>query len=173
VGLFSFVGKALGSVAKIGFNIATGNIGGAITQGLGLLHSTKAPMSGVPLKLRVLQQYGAQIARGNATQAMPGGAAMVNGITGARRPIMTAKTIRLSPVLPGGSIATRAGPVAMKGGVPPASYGGGSRSGPRKKHRSRSSRRSSSGRSGRKRSGGRKLKFGSPAWRKKYVKKRR
>lgn len=168
MGLFSFLGK----VAKIGLNVATGNLGGALTQTVGLLHSTKAPMSGTPLKLRVLQQYGAQIARGNATQAMPGGSAMVNGITGARRPIMTAKTIRLSPVLPGGSIATRAGPVAMNGGTPPASYGGGSRSRGRK-HRSASSKRSSSKRSGRKRSGGRKLKFGSPAWRKKYMKKSR
>ncbi len=80
----------------------------------------------------------------------------------------TAAVLKASPVMPGGAVAS---PGGMRPAMPnpPARYGSGG-GGTRR-------RRSSSlvGRK-RKRAGarrGRKLKFGSPAWRAKYLKKRR
>lgn len=173
MGLFSFLGKAIGTVAKVGLGIATGNIGGAIATGaqsLGLLHGAKAPMSGTPLKTALLLRVrNPQLLRGNQTQSMPGGV-RVNGIAGSTRVLNTnARILRASPVLPGGAVATPSGPAPQSAAAPPTVYRGGGAK--RKKHRSASSRRSSTKRSGKKRSGGGKLKFGSPAWRKKYMKR--
>lgn len=79
----------------------------------------------------------------------------------------TAQVLKASPVMPGGAVAS---PGGMRPAManPPARYGSGG--GPRKRRLS-----SIVGRK-RKRAGakrGRKLKFGSPAWRAKYLKKRR
>ena len=76
-----------------------------------------------------------------------------------------------SPVMPGGGVATPWG-VAPQMGAPPAHYGGrGRKTKRRRAHstRTRTRHRASS----RKRSGGRKLKFGSAAYRKKYLRHRR
>lgn len=171
MGLFSFIGKALGTVAKVGIGIATGNVAGAVgaaASGLGILGGSKVPLSGTAIKIATLGKFGADVLRGNATQSMPGGYP-ITGIGGTVRVgTTTARILRASPVLPGGAVATKAGPVAVRGN-PPARYGGSSRSAKRK---SSSTARRSKSSSGRKRSG-RKLKFGSPAWRKKYMKKSR
>lgn len=155
MGLFGFVGKLLGGAAKVAANIATGNPLGAIKAGVGtvggLLSSKGPPGASGATKINILGRLPVTIARGNGTQSSPG--------------IMTAVQRRQSPVLPGGAIATRSGPVAASAGTPPRQFGG-SRSGKRRS----SSRSTSRKRSSRKRGGGgRRLKFGSPAWRKKYL----
>ncbi len=157
MGLFGFVGKLLGGAVKVAANLATGNPLGAIKSGLGtvasILPHKGGPTSTTVAKINVLGRLPVSIARGNGTQSTPG--------------IMTAVQRRASPVLPGGAIATTRGPVAATSATPPTRYGG-SRTGKRKSSSRSSSRRASS----RKRSGGgRRLKFGSPAWRKKYMKK--
>lgn len=158
MGLFGFVGKILGGAAKVAGNLAMGNPLGAVKAGLGTVGSIighKQPMGATATKINVLGRLPVSIAnpvmRGNATQAMPG----------------TAVDLRQSPVLPGGAIASPRGALP-KTGRAPNRYGGGSSSGTRRR-----SKRSASSSGRRKRSGGRKLKFGSPAWRKKYMKPRR
>ncbi len=171
MGLFSFIGKAIGTVAKVGLGIATGNVGGAVAaaaSGLGILGGSKQPLSGTAIKLATLGKFGAEILRGNATQSMPGGM-RVAGIAGTKTIGTNARILRSSPVLPGGAVATRSGPVAASGAIPPVRYGGSSK---RAKRRSSSTARKSRRSSGKK-SSGRRLKFGSPAWRKKYMKKSR
>jgi hypothetical protein len=168
VGLFGFVGKLLGGVAKVGLGLAGkiaplaigGPLGGAVGTIAGSLLHAKSPMSSGPLKINVLGKFGVPITRGqNPTPTrLPGGG------------LMTRPVLRASPVMPGGGVATSQGIMAPGGGLPPASYGGRkASSGKRRKRRSSSSRRSSHARKGRKRSGGRKLKFGSAAYRKKYL----
>lgn len=76
-----------------------------------------------------------------------------------------------SPVMPGGGIATPQGIMAPGGGVPPLTFGKSSRGLGGKKRRRRKGKRTTT--RARRRSTGRKLKFGSPAWRKKYMKTRR
>jgi hypothetical protein len=171
MGFFGFLKKAAGavfSVAKVAAPLALGGPLGALASKAGgsilgsLLHS-KSPMSSGPLKLNVLGKFSVPIVRGQSpAHALPGG-------------ILTARDRRASPVMPGGGIATSAGIMAPGGGLPPATFGAskGSGGGLRRKRRSSSSRRSSRLRSGAKRRrGGRRLKFGSPAWRKKYMKRR-
>jgi len=73
--------------------------------------------------------------------------------SGARPPGLLQK---VSPIMPGGAVAS------YGQGIPPILRGSGKRR-KRKASRKRSSTRRT----------GRKLKFGSPAWRKKYMRKRR
>lgn len=165
MGFFSFIGKAIkgvakvvGGVAKIAAPLALGGpLGGAAGGILGHLLHSKSPMSSTPLKINV----------GNRSIPILRAKAPATGYSSVR-------ALQASPIMPGGGVATSAGIMAPGGGVPPATYGGRSGGVRKKKHRSSSSRSSSRKRSGKKRgSGGRKLKFGSPAWRKKYMKKRR
>lgn len=176
MGFFSFVGKALKSVVGVAKIVAPLAIGGPIGAAAGALAggtifgkgkvgsrlnllsnqllSSKSPMSTSPLKINVL----------GSSRSIP--------ILRAKAAVSpsTARVASNSPVMPGGSIATAQGIMAPGGGVPPSHYGGSRSSGKRRKRRSTSSRRSSRARSSRKRRGGkRRLKFGSPAYRKKYL----
>lgn len=163
MGLFSFVGKALGSVAKIGLGFIPG--GGIAKQAIGLAgqllhHKQAGPMRSTGLKYGVATSYGVPTLRAQPRPVL-------------RNPMIrpTPAILRASPVMPGGGVATSQGIMAPGGGLPPATYGG--RSGTQKrKRRSSSSRKSSLTRKRRSSGGGgRKLKFGSPAWRKKYMKR--
>lgn len=80
----------------------------------------------------------------------------------------TAQVLKASPVMPGGAVSTPGG-MAPPMATPPAQFGGGRLSGVVKRRRATKKKRAAS--STRRR--GRKLKFGSPAWRAKYLKKRR
>lgn len=164
MGLFSFIGKAVKGVAKI----ATGALkiggalgilpgGGLIGKVAGTLLGAKQPMSTTALKFAVRSP---QVMRGNATQA--GAGAWTTPTFGYRPP---PSVLRLSPVMPGGAVATPSG-IAPRSASPPAAYTGGyGRTKPKKRRKSTAKKR--------RRSSGRKLKFGSPAWRKKYMKRRR
>lgn len=92
----------------------------------------------------------------------------------------TSQVLRMSPVMPGGSVATPYGVApAPDGAFPPGYYGGGlsgfvkpKRRKPRKaatKRRTSSTRKRTASR--KRVSSGRRLTFGSPAWRKKYLSK--
>jgi hypothetical protein len=168
MGFFSFIGKAVkgiakvvGGVAKVAAPLALGGPLGGVAGGIlgNLLHS-KSPMSATPLKIRVAGGQSIPILRAKTPNPVIHSSAAV---------------LRQSPTMPGGSFASPAGIMAPGGGLPPATYGGrkATGGGKKRKRRSSSSARSSRARSGKKRkSGGRKLKFGSPAWRKKYMKRR-
>lgn len=171
MGLFSFIGRAVKGVAKIaGGALKLGGALGLIPGGslvgklAGSILSAKQPMSTSQQKIQVLARFNPGVLRGK-NMSVPIARAT---------PYPGPQILQRSPVLPGGAVATLAGPVAASG-TPPAQFGGARASGAKKKRkrRSASSRRSSTARSSKKRSGGRKLKFGSPAWRKKYMKKRR
>lgn len=166
MGFFSFLGKAVksvahvvGSVAKVAAPLALGGPLGAVGAKLGgsilgsVLHS-KSPMSSTPLKINIL----------GTNRSIP--------ILRAKPAAVGPSTPRLaaqSPVMPGGSVATPQGIMAPGGGVPPSTYGASRSTGRKRKRRSASSRRSSHARSSRKRKAGRKLKFGSKAYRQKYL----
>lgn len=170
MGFFGFIGKAIsgvakvvGSVAKVAAPLALGGPLGAVAGKLagGLLGSvlhSKSPMSSTPLKINVLGS---------------GGGFSVPILRA--KPTTTYSTPRIaaaSPVMPGGAIATPQGIMAPGGGLPPATYGARRTAKSKKKRRSSSSRRTSRARSSSKRrrgSGKRKLKFGSAAYRRKYL----
>ena len=162
MGLFSFVGKALGAVAKtaLGF-VPGGGVVKTIAGVAGNLLQHKTPMQTAMQKYQIASRHGTETLRG---KVMP--RATLGKFGGRLR--------AASPVMPGGSIATPQGIMAPGGGVPPATYGGRRTGAAKKKRRSSASRRSSSARSsGKRKSGKRKLKFGSAAYRKKYLKHRR
>jgi hypothetical protein len=161
--IFKGIGKVVGGVAKIGVGALKSGLvplpfGGAAGKILGGLLHAKAPMGHTQLKLNIPPL----VLRGKTLKP-------VVKIGASSYPTITA--VRRSPVLPGGAVATRAGVVNR-----PLSLSGDSArsltASPRKRrrrksgtsthHRSRSS-------SKRRRGGRRKLKFGSPAWRKKYL----
>lgn len=163
MGFFSFIGKAVKAVASVAKVVAPlalggplGAIGGKLAGGLlgSVLHS-KSPMSSTPLKINIL----------GSGRSIPILRAKAGGLQS------TPRIAAASPVMPGGSIATSQGIMASGGGVPPSSYGGRATGGGRKrKRRSTASRRSSRARSSpKRRKGSRKLKFGSAAYRKKYL----
>jgi len=163
VGFFSFIGHALGSVAKLATSVIPG---GSVVKSIagiaGHLLQHKGPMSTTPQKISIASVHGSNILRARPSwipHTVP----------------MTPQVLRQSPVMPGGAWSSPAGIMAPGGGLPPVSYGSSRASTGRrkKKRRSSSSRKSSRARTGSKRrGGGRKLKFGSPAWRKKYMKRR-
>lgn len=182
MGLFSFVGKAVkgiahvvGGVAKVGLKAASlgGALGilpgGGLLGRLGSILAHKQPMSGTPLKVAQIGRLGVSLMRG----AQPPPRSITPHIT-AYRGKVPAAVLRASPVMPGGAVAHPRG-IAPKTHSPPATYGGvvsAAAGGGRKRKRRRSSsstthRRRKRGTSHRRR--GRKLKFGSPAWRKKYL----
>jgi hypothetical protein len=169
VGLFSFVGKAIkgvgkivGGVAKVAVGAAKLGLipGGGILGGIaGRLLAAKQPMSSTAVKMSMRSP---QIMRGNATQAGTFNQYRTPSY-GVRPP---PAVLRLSPVMPGGAVATPSGMVAR--GAAPAAYAGSSRA-PTKRRRTAKKKRATTGKKRR----ARKLKFGSPAWRKKYMKKSR
>lgn len=170
MGFFSFIGKAVksvahvvGSVAKVAAPLALGGPLGAVAGKLGgsllgsVLHS-KSPMSATPLKINIL----------GSNRSIP----ILRAKNSTAAGVSTPRIAAASPVMPGGSVATPQGIMAPGGGLPPASYGGRATGKSKRKRRSSSSRRSSRARSSSKRkrgSGKRRLKFGSAAYRKKYL----
>lgn len=171
MGLFGFLGKAvkgvakgIGAVAKIGvsaakFGLTSGLLpipgGGLIGKVAGGLLQAKQPMS--QPKIGVLGIAGRALPillRGKAPMATPRGQVMPS----------TPRLQQMSPVLPGGAIASPTGPRASSG-TPPLTYSGQGSSMRKRKRRSTGRKRSTKKR----RAGKRKLKFGSPAWRKKYL----
>ena len=174
MGLFSFIGKVAG--AALGFVPG----GGIIKQAAGiaghLLHAKSRPMSTTGLKYGVATAYSTPTLRAQPTYSQNLAytqAALARASQGGFR--VPASTLRASPVMPGGGVATSQGIMAPGGGAPPNQFGGSRRSsgGRKRKRKSSAARSSSRARSGSKRrKGGRRLKFGSPAWRKKYMKRR-
>lgn len=151
--------KAIGGVAKIGLSVIPG-VGGAV--------------GGVAAKLLNSKKLAGA---SNIIDKAKTGGKLFNIAKGQFR--STAQVLRMSPVMPGGSVATPYGVApAPEGAYPPGYYGGGlsgfvkpKRRKPRKagvKKRVTSRRRTSSKK---RTSSGRKLTFGSPAWRKKYLSK--
>lgn len=170
MGLFGSIGRALGGAVK-----GIGKIGGfALRSGLvpipfggtagrlvgGLLHA-KAPGGHTALKLRI------------PTAVLRGKSVSMKPITVGTLRLPTATQLRRSPVMPGGAVATRSG-VAPRPAVAPLSLGASSSSAVggkkrRRKRHSASTRSRSRKYYGKRRTGRRKLKFGSAAWRKKYL----
>lgn len=170
MGLFSFVGKAVGGLVKTVGGLAVGAlksglvplpIGGVAGRLLGGLLHAKAPMGHTQLKLRIPPL----VLRGKTLRP-------VVKIGTANH--VTATALRKSPVLPGGAIASRAGVAPRPLGLQAGGFQTASGKPKRKRRRRRSGSSSSSSRrsyrsSGKRHSRRRKLKFGSPAWRKKYL----
>lgn len=171
MGLFSFVGKAVGGLAKVVGGVAKVGIGlgvGALKSGLlpipfggkfgalaGALLRSKAPGGHSQLKLQIPPL----VVRGKTLRP-------VVKIGMESRPTLTA--LRRSPVMPGGAIATRTGVASrpLTGAAPIGTTGGTKR---RRRKAGASTRRKSRSSYGKKRTRRRRLKFGSPAWRKKYL----
>lgn len=147
MGLFSFVGKALKGISKVaGFIPGVGGTVSKITGTIGGVLDHKKPMSKpMPMVNRPA------LARGNAVQWGAG---------------WTAQVLRSTPVMPGGAISTPSGIYASNGSAPPAAFGG-TRAAPKKR---RTVKRRKARAAPKRRT--RRLKFGSAAWRKKYMKKR-
>lgn len=156
MGLFSFIGKA----AKAIGGLIGGPVGGVLKGGGSLLDHKSGNVSGA--KTQILGRVTQPIARAKAPApssfpTRPGGVPS----------IVPRQVFSSTPVMPGGAIATRAGVIPAASATPPMSYGGSSRS----TGRSRTKKRTRSVGTTRRKS--RKLKFGSPAWRAKYMKKGR
>ena len=172
MGLFSFLGKAVkgigkvvGGVAKLGVGVGLGALksgllpvpfGGKVGAIASALINSKRPMGTPSVKIGLGRGMGTPGIRGQPT----GGYARPVGYAGPA-------VLRLSPVLPGGAVATRSGVAPRSSATPPASFGGSGGT-PKRKRRSTSSGRKRSTKR-RRTTRGRKLKFGSPAWRKKYL----
>lgn len=182
MGLFSFIGKAVGAIGKVVGGVAKvaapflpGPLGG-VAKVVGSVLQVKHGASP-----KVITGGNPYIMRGrSAPQAQMDRYRTPNGI---RAPV---GVLRASPVMPGGGVATPQGIMASGGGVPPTTYAGQpgalwrqaggmastlSRRG--SKSKTKSSRPRKSRAPSKKRTAKRRLKFGSPAWRKKYMKKSR
>lgn len=159
MGLFSAIGKVLKGVSKVAGFIP--GIGGAVSKvagTVGNLLDHKQPLSTFSTKARLATMGGGAgvvYMRGNSPNAATQGIVAAN-----------AQALRASPVLPGGAVATRSGPVA-KSATPPRTYGGSR--GKKKKASYTSKKRRTKARTGGKRKATRRLKFGSAAYRKKYL----
>lgn len=152
MGLFSFIGKALKGVSKVaGFIPGIGGTVSKITGLVGGVLDSKKPMSTAETKARSF------LARGGGRNPMVtrGKSAMSGGM-------WNASVLRSTPIMPGGAVSTPGGMKAADGGTPPMSFGGGGGT-KRRTTKTKAARR-------RKKA---KLKFGSPAWRKKYAPKGR
>ena len=166
MGLFGSIGRALGGAVKgigkvAGFALKSGLVplpfGGTAGKLVGALLHSKAPMGHTQLKLSIPPL----VARGKTLRP-------VVKIGSTSTPTLTA--LRKSPVMPGGAIATRTGVASrpLTGAAPLGTISGGGTK-RRRKRAGASTRRKSRRSSGRKRTRSRRLKFGSPAWRKKYL----
>lgn len=158
MGLFSFVGKVLKGVSKVaGFIPGVGSTISKVTGTVGNLLDHKSPLSTTSTKLRL-----AQLGQGAGVVYMRGKANNLSAMNQAA--LADAQVLRASPVLPGGAYATASGPMP-KSNTPPRTYGGkrtAKKSYTRKKSRAKA-------RKGGTRKRTRKLKFGSAAYRKKYL----
>lgn len=151
--------KVVGGVAKLGLSVIPGVGGVAASAASKLLNAKKlAGAANIIDKAKTVGKF-ANIAKGGFRS--------------------TGHVLKMSPVMPGGAVATPYGPqVAPENGFPPGYYGGGlsgflkpKRRKPRKagvKKRVTARKRTSSKK---RTSSGRRLVFGSPAWRKKFLSK--
>ncbi len=153
MGLFSFVGKL--AKAAVGVAKVVGIPGsGAGSAALNALLGAKKPMGNITGAMAI--KLGPQLVRGNSTQSM--GGAMT----------MSARELRATPVMPGGAIATRSGMAAPSSSAPPRQFGGAGG-----KKRRTAKKATTRKRTTKRKTGTRKLKFGSPAWRAKYMKRKK
>jgi hypothetical protein len=155
MGLFSTLGKIVGGVVSLVPGVGS-LVGGIIAKGGQLLDAKKSMNRVAPLPVavrdasRLISSMGST---GFGMNAMP-----------VLRTSMA--KMRASPVLPGGAVAGRFGPQAQTGSALPASFGGtGSQ---KRRHAKRSRRRATAAK---RRAPRKKLRFGSPAWRKKYMRR--
>jgi hypothetical protein len=163
VGLFSFIGKAIKGIAHAIPGVSqVYDVASAASSLLSHKH-TIGTKSGP--KIATIARMGTGISRGTA----PGPVSWNRPTGNATQSMPTRKIYTDSPVMPGGAIATMTGVAPAASPTPPMQFGG-SRAAPR---RSAKRKKARSGGTTRKRASGRKLKFGSPAWRAKYVKKGR
>jgi len=166
MGLFSFIGKALKGVSKVaGFIPGIGGTISKITGGIGGLLDHKRPMSNPRLG-------NPMAARGKVVSSR----------------LWTATKIRASPVMPGGAIATTRGIMTASSAAPPESFGArfsrtvarrarsadpyGDEVRAQRKYGRKRRAKTRVSKSVKRKGAGRRLKFGSPAWRKKYMKRR-
>lgn len=177
MGLFGFIGKALGAVAH-----AIPGVGQVydVATGIGSLLSHKQGMSGTTTggKFAVLGRMPPSVSRGRAPSSPSYHGLRIQlpqrGNGTQSQVYVPRQVFSESPTMPGGGVATPGGIMPASGPVPPASFGGrGGGGGGHRRRKKRSSAGSSRKRKGRKGGGGRKLKFGSPAWRKKYMRRGR
>lgn len=155
MGLFSFVGKVLKGVSKVASFIP--GIGGTVskvTGAVGNLLDHKQPMATAALKSQTIARAGPTSSMGTT----PWGGVNIYGGKG----VTTPAVLRASPVLPGGAVATSSG-TAPRMSNPPATLR--SRSAPKRRKAAAKKRKSSTKR----RSTRKRLKFGSAAYRKKYL----
>lgn len=150
MGLFSFVGKALKGVAKVASFIP--GVGGTISKiagTVGGLLDHKKPMSTTSAKINATLLNGSLATRGKST------------FTGG---MWTPSVLRSTPIMPGGAVSTPGGmlPAGYGGGQPPTSFGGARASSSSRRRKRRAAPTTRKRRKAR-------LKFGSPAWRKKYL----
>lgn len=143
--------RAVGGVVKIATSVIPG-VGGAVGGLAGKLLGAKAVGSagGLIDKVGKVSKL-AQIAKGPVRS--------------------TGMVLKMSPVMPGGAVATPYGVMPPMSVVPPAYYGpnGTGAPRPRKRRKASTAKRRSSTRSTRRRTTkGRLPKFGSPAWRKRF-----
>jgi hypothetical protein len=166
MGLFSTLGKIVGSVVSLVPGVGS-IVGGIIAKGGELLDAKKSMNHIQPLPVAVR----------DASRMITGMG--VSGMGSFAMPILRSSTaiMRGSPVLPGGAVATPMGPQAQHTGAPARSFG---RKGAQKRSHAKRARRGAkrastrvSHRTGAARTRGRKLKFGSAAYRKKYLRHRR
>lgn len=158
MGLFSAIGKVLKGVSKVaGFIPGVGSTISKVAGTIGNVLDHKAPMSTTSTKLRL-----AQLGKGAGVVYMRGKSSNLTAMN--QQAIADAQVLRASPVLPGGAYATASGPMP-KASAPPRTYGGKRTA---KKSYTRKKSRAKARKGGRKRTT-RKLKFGSAAYRKKYL----
>lgn len=158
MGLFSFIGKA----AKAVGGLIGGPVGGALKFGGGLLDHKSGGPSGA--KVNAIGRLPPMIIRAKAPMPTSSTTVRPGGVSGSYYP---RQVFSSTPTMPGGAVATPSGVVPAVSPTPPMQYAG---SGTRTK-RSAPRRKKASSRKTTKRKT--KLKFGSPAWRKKYMKKKR
>jgi len=141
VSIFKKIGKAIGKIAHVALPIL--KLGAGFIPGVGGVASA------------VLNSKAGKLG--------------AKGVTLGKRLDSTMKVLKASPVMPGGAVATPSGVVALNPGQrPPEQYSGSSsRLGTRvrKAVKKRKARRKTTTRKGRKS----RLKFGSAAYRKKYL----
>lgn len=145
---------AVGGVVSIATSVIPG-VGGLAGKGISKLLAAKGAVGGIARTAKTGLAVSKALRHGKALRGQGG---FIGRLTS------TAAVLKASPVMPGGGIATPSG-VAPARANPPATYGGRKSGGTKRRKRRGSAMKRS--RAGRKR-GGRKPKFGSPAWRKKY-----
>lgn len=152
MGLFSTLGKIVGGVVSLVPGVGS-LVGGIIAKGGQLLDAKKSMSRVMPMPVAV--RDASRMIRGQS----------FSGLGSTAFPVLRSSTaiMRASPVLPGGAVAGRFGPQAQSSALP-ASFGG--ERGQKRRHAKRSRRRATAAK---RRAPRKKLRFGSPAWRKKYL----